>query len=63
MTERERRLQAEADKRWRTKQATLREWVNATALAAGVHPLRLAAIDPEEAGDLLRPLARAVARG
>lgn len=62
MTDRERRLQASADKRWRDKQKVLREWINDVALAAGVHPLRLAATDPEAVGDRLRDLARAMPR-
>ena len=63
MTEREKRLQSEADRRWREKQAAIREWVRGVALAAGVEPVRLAKTDPEAIGDTIRDIARAVPRG
>jgi len=57
---RERRQQAEADARWRAKQARTREWVRGVALAAGVEVPRLINTDAEAVGDLIRDLARAV---
>ena len=62
MNEREKRKQAEADARWRAKQARTREWVKLVALAAGVEVPRLINTDPEAVGDRIRDLARAIPR-